>query len=117
MIAVVTMACVVVGTGTGELVFSSGESATELEDGKGLVVTGTSGTGLVVSGTSGTGLVVAGLSGAVDVSGVATGGGTHWVQTVEVLVTKTVEIDEVVSTDVTSPLVTVFVTGHVVSVV
>lgn len=90
--SVVTIAWVVVGTGagTGEVGFS-GELFDELDMGTGAVVTGT--------------------------PGVDTGGGTHCVHTVEVLVMNTVETVDVVSTDVVLPLVTVLVIEHVVSVV
>ena len=54
--------------------------------------------------------------GTVAVSTVDGGGGTQYVHTVEVLVTKTVETVEVVSREVILPLVMVLVTGHVVKV-
>ena len=102
--SVVTIACVVVGTGAGveplgtgiDEVGLSGELFDEL--------------------STGTGVVVTGLSGMVEVDGVDTGG-THCVHTVDVLVIKTVEIIDVVSIEVLLPLVTVFVTGQVVNVV
>lgn len=51
------------------------------------------------------------------VSTVDAGGATQYVHTVEVLVMKTVDIVEVISTEVLLPLVMVLVTGHVVKVV
>lgn len=76
-----------VGTGTDEIGVS-GEFAVELDS------------GVVTTGTSGT----------VEVSEVEAGGGTHCVQTVDVLVIRTVEIVDVVSREVEVPLVTVLVT-------
>lgn len=99
-ISVVTIACVVVGTGAGTEVVRIG-----------IDTLGLSGE-LTEVLDSGTGIVVIGTSGAVEASG-----GTHCVQTVEVLVIKTVDIVDVVSTKVVLPLVTVLVTGHVVNVV
>ncbi len=75
--------------------------------------------------------VVSGISGTVEVSGgtiedstgtfvvstVDADGATQYVHTVEVLVMKTVDIVEVISTEVLLPLVMVLVTGHVVNVV
>lgn len=71
--------------------------------------------------------VVSGIFGTIEVSidgfvvstaGVVDpGGGTQYVHTVEVLVTKMVDTVEVISTEVLLPLVMVLVTGHVVKVV
>lgn len=47
----------------------------------------------------------------------AGGGGTHWVQMVEVEVLVIVETVVITCTEVISPEVIVFVTGHVVTVV
>lgn len=62
--------------------------------------------GVLVAGGRGAGVLVE-----------AGGGGTHWVHTVDVLVISTVEIVDVVSTEVMLPLLIVFVTGQVVRVV
>ena len=100
------------------------------------MVPGTDGLGVVdASGVVLSGVVDASgvvLSGVVDASGVVlagvvdsaggvldgvSGGGTHLVQTVEVLVRVTVEMVLVVSIVVEEPDVTVLVTGQVVNVV
>ena len=60
------------------------------------------------------------IGGFVSAGGVVVGvlgGGTHLVQTVEVLVRVRVETVVVVSTEVEEPVVMVLVTGHVVRVV
>lgn len=103
----VTIAWVVLGTGPGVVLLAAGTGTDEA---------GLSGELLDELGT-GTGLVVTGISGMVEVDGVEAGGGTHSVQTVDVLVTKIVEIVDVVSREVIVPLVIVLVTGHVVNVV
>lgn len=90
----------------------SGELPVVLEMG---VVSGFGGT-VEVCGISVT-VEVSGLCGMVEVSAVEAGGGTQYVHTVDVLVMKTVEMVEVVSSEVLLPLVTVLVTGHVVRVV
>lgn len=111
----------VVGTGTDGIGIS-GEFAVELDSGTGVVMAGTSGAlevsgveaGGGISGTvelgSGRAVVMTGIPGTVEVSGVEAGGGTHCVQTVDVLVIRTVEMVDVVSREVEPSLVTVFVT-------
>lgn len=98
--SVVTIAWVVVGTGAGTEVVGTGTDEA-----------GLSGESMGVL-DSGTGMVVIGTSGTVEVFG-----GTQCVQMVDVLVTKTVDIVDVVSIKVVLPLVTVLVTGHVDKVV
>ena len=122
----VTIAWIVVGTGAGIEPLGLGidtldvpeEISLALEIG---VVSGISGTIEVSGGTidDSTGTVVVPIDAVIVSTGtvVDPGGGTQYVHTVEVLVTKMVDTVEVVSTEVLLPLVMVLVTGHVVKVV
>lgn len=72
----VTIACVVVGTGAGVELLGTGTGTDEV---------GLSGE-LLDELETGTAVVVTGTSGVVELDGVEAGGGTHSVHTVDVLV-------------------------------